>query len=143
MSVGENENEDEDEGTDRKQAPPARKQAATRSTAKKSTAKKPAAKKPAAKRPAPSRSAPTTARQVADSAADQLAQMTGRESEGVTGLERTDDGWRVQVEVLELRRVPATTDVLAVYEVEVDERGDLLGYRRVHRFARGDAGGER
>ena len=63
------------------------------------------------------------------------------EAEGVTGLERTDDGWKVQVEVVEVRRIPDTTDVLALYEVEVDEHGELEGYRRVRRYTRG-AGGE-
>jgi hypothetical protein len=43
----------------------------------------------------------------------------------------------VQVEVLELRRVPNTTDVLAVYEVSVDRDGDLEGYTRLHRYVRG------
>ena len=31
----------------------------------------------------------------------------------------------MQVEVLEVRRIPDTTDVLALYEVEVDTDGDL------------------
>jgi hypothetical protein len=55
----------------------------------------------------------------------------------VTGLERTDDGWKVQVEVVEVRRIPDTTDVLALYEVDVDPRGELMGYRRLRRYSRG------
>jgi hypothetical protein len=74
----------------------------------------------------------------------QLVELTGRDAEGVTGLERTDDGWRAQVEVLELRRIPETTDILALYEVDLDSDGDLAGYRRVRRYTRGDSGtGER
>jgi len=78
--------------------------------------------------------------QVAASAARQLLELTGREAEGVTGLSRTDDGWKVQVEMIEVHRIPNTTDVLALYEVEVDERGDLQGYRRIRRYARGVPG---
>lgn len=78
--------------------------------------------------------------QVAASAARQLLELTGREAEGVTGLSRTDDGWRVQVEMVEVHRIPNTTDVLALYEVEVDEKGDLQGYRRIRRYARGVPG---
>jgi Gas vesicle synthesis protein GvpO len=74
---------------------------------------------------------------VAARAAEQLIELIGKEAEGVVGLERTDDGWRVLVEVLELRRVPTTTDVLATYEVRVDPSGDLEGYRRLQRYARG------
>ncbi len=75
--------------------------------------------------------------ELATRAAEQLQSLTGRESEGVTGMERTDDGWSVQVEVLELRRVPTTTDMLALYEVRTDARGELQGYRRLRRYARG------
>jgi hypothetical protein len=64
-------------------------------------------------------------------------EVTGKEMEGVTALERTDDGWTVQVEVLEVRRIPDTTDVLGLYEVQVDSDGELLGYRRQQRYVRG------
>ncbi len=76
---------------------------------------------------------------VAAEASRQLLQLTGRAAEGVTGLERTDDGWKVQVEVVEVRRIPDTTDVLAVYEIDVDSDGDLEGYRRLRRYTRGVA----
>jgi hypothetical protein len=81
--------------------------------------------------------------QIGREAAQQLLELTGREAEGVTGLERTDDGWRVEVEVVEVRRIPDTTDVLALYEITVDEDGDLEGYRRLRRYSRGAAGQER
>lgn len=77
---------------------------------------------------------------LAAEAARQLQQLTGQEVEGITGLHRGDDGWTVEVDVLELRRVPTTTDVLATYEVEVDEDGELMGYRRRHRYVRGEVG---
>jgi hypothetical protein len=77
--------------------------------------------------------------QVATRAARQLLELTGREAEGVTGLKRSDDGWTVEVEVVEVRRIPDTTDILALYEVDVDSRGDLQGYRRLKRYSRGAA----
>ena len=77
---------------------------------------------------------------VAESARELVLDLTGRTAESVTGLERTDDGWRVDVEVLELERIPSTTDVLATYEVTLDEDGELQGYRRVHRYLRGSPG---
>jgi hypothetical protein len=67
----------------------------------------------------------------------ELAEIVGRQPEGVISLERTDDGWRVGIEVLELHRVPDTADVLAEYEVEADPHGELISYRRVARYARG------
>jgi hypothetical protein len=91
---------------------------------------------------APRASAPKrpTGLQVASDAARQLLELTGREAEGITGVERTEDGWKVQVEVVELRRIPDTTDMLALYELEVDSDGDVEGYRRLRRYVRGAAG---
>jgi Gas vesicle synthesis protein GvpO len=80
------------------------------------------------------------ASQVAATAAGELLELTGKAVEGVTGLESTDDGWTVQVEVVEVRRIPDTTDVLALYEVSTDKQGSLLGYRRLRRYARGTPG---
>jgi hypothetical protein len=71
----------------------------------------------------------------------QLADVTGREVEAVTSVERTDDGWRVELEVVELHRVPDTTDVLAAYDVTLTPRGRLVGFRRERRYHRGQAGG--
>jgi hypothetical protein len=80
------------------------------------------------------------ASQVAAKAAGELLELTGKAVEGVTGLEGNDDGWTVQVEVVEMRRIPDTTDVLALYEVSTDKQGSLLGYRRLRRYARGTPG---
>ena len=67
----------------------------------------------------------------------QIAELTGKQSEGITGVERGDDGWIVGVEVVEDRRIPSSTDILATYEIEVDADGELVSYRRVRRYARG------
>ena len=76
---------------------------------------------------------------IARAAAGQLAELTGRSAEGITGIERTEDGWRVSIEVVESRRIPDSTDILAVYEVDVDGSGELTGYQRVRRYTRGRA----
>ena len=78
-----------------------------------------------------------SAADVALSAAAQLLELTGRGAEGVTGVEKTEDGWRVQVEVVELRRIPETTDLLATYEVTMSDSGTMSGYRRLRRYSRG------
>ena len=79
--------------------------------------------------------------QLAQRARDQLAEITGLKPEGVTSLEQNDDStWSVTVELLELSRVPETDDVLGSYETEIDETGELLGYRRVSRYPRSQAG---
>lgn len=109
------------------------------SSTKKSTAKKaPARKRASAPRAEADR--PPNPGRIAAEAARQLVELTGKDVEGVVGLDRSDDGWKVEVEVVEVRRIPNTTDVLAMYEVEVDGRGSLQGYRRVRRYVRGVPG---
>jgi chemotaxis protein histidine kinase CheA len=79
---------------------------------------------------------------IAREGARQLAELTGREVEGVVGFSRSEDGWTVEVEVLELSRIPNTTDVLAIYQLDLDEDGELDGYRRTRRYTRGASGDE-
>lgn len=73
---------------------------------------------------------------VGRAALEQLAELTGQKVEGLSGIHRNDDGWVVSAEVLELRRVPETSDVLATYEVTLDDDGSLTGYRRARRYTR-------
>ncbi|GAA2108235.1 gas vesicle protein [Actinomadura alba] len=85
----------------------------------------------------PRRGRRVTAPLAAKLAARYVEEMTGKEPEGITSLERDDDGlWHIGVEVLELHRVPDTTDILALYEAELDEDGELIAYRRTHRYSR-------
>ncbi|MGW0904532.1 gas vesicle protein GvpO [Streptomyces sp. NPDC002853] len=73
----------------------------------------------------------------------QLAELTGMAAESVSSFEQTEDGWTLEIEVLELTRVPDTMSLLASYQVECDPQGELLGYRRVRRYERGRADGSK
>ncbi|MEU6717390.1 gas vesicle protein GvpO [Nonomuraea sp. NPDC046802] len=66
-----------------------------------------------------------------------IVDLTGRETEGVTLVKPKDDGWLVDVEVVEDRRIPSSGDILALYEAELDMEGELLSYRRLRRYRRG------
>jgi hypothetical protein len=72
-----------------------------------------------------------------------ISELTGHKAESVTGMEWNGDAWEITVDVLELRRVPNTTDVLATYAVKIDDEGRMLGYKRERRFVRGQAEGAR
>ena len=82
------------------------------------------------------------AREAVQEAADYMQEMTGQPPEVVIAAESTNSGWLVTVEVLELARVPDTTDVLASYEVELDASGEPQAYRRTRRYHRGWVGEE-
>jgi Gas vesicle synthesis protein GvpO len=74
-------------------------------------------------------------------ACESVRETTGSKAENVTALERSDDGtWKITVEVLELSRTPETDDVIGSYETELDEEGELLGYRRLRRYPRNRLG---
>jgi hypothetical protein len=76
-------------------------------------------------------------------AVQQVGALTGKPIEGVLGLRRDDDGWQVTVELVELRRVPDSTDVLGAYDVALDRDGELLEYRRTRRYYRSQVEEER
>ncbi|MEU4211008.1 gas vesicle protein GvpO [Streptomyces sp. NPDC026206] len=81
-----------------------------------------------------------TTPQVLRAAQEQFAELTGRRPEGVSRFERTEEGWLLEAEVVEIARVPETMSVMALYEVTLDIEGLLTGYRRVRRYERGRTG---
>ncbi len=84
-----------------------------------------------------------TAADAAQAALDQIAQLVPKEAEGVIAVEPAGDTWIVGVEVVEDRRIPSSTDILAIYEASVDADGTLVSYHRTKRYSRGrgDLGG--
>jgi gas vesicle protein GvpO len=77
---------------------------------------------------------------MATQARELLRSVRGVEAESVSGITRTQNGWKVMLEVVELRRIPESTDVLASYEVELDGEGKFLGFQRGSRYSRSQAG---
>ncbi|MFF3575063.1 gas vesicle protein [Nocardia jiangxiensis] len=86
---------------------------------------------------------PLSAAQAATVAIEHLVELTSKQVQGVTRVEPTEDGWLVEIEVLEDRRIPSSADIMALYEAEIDLDGNLLAYRRIKRYSRGstDIGG--
>jgi Gas vesicle synthesis protein GvpO len=70
---------------------------------------------------------------------EQFQELTGYEAVSISGLAQVDNGWRVEVDVVELRRVPDTASLLATYRVTTDDAGDVVEYERVRRYHRGQA----
>ena len=67
----------------------------------------------------------------------QVTGLTGKDPEGVSGVQRSQAGWLVTVDVVEDRRIPSSTDILSTYEAEIGDDGELLSCRRVRRYSRG------
>lgn len=79
-------------------------------------------------------------KEIAARAVEQMQELLGKPIEGVTGLAKDGDEWTVTLEVVELERIPNTTDVLGSYEVKLDADGELTGAERTRRYPRGEAG---
>jgi hypothetical protein len=87
-----------------------------------------------------SRNSHPSTREIAESAVEQVHDLIGRPVESITGVQRDGDEWIVTLEVLELERVPTTTDMLGKYEVTLDRDGELIGTQRTRRYPRAEAG---
>jgi hypothetical protein len=69
-------------------------------------------------------------------AAAEFQRMTGQRVERVVGMTRMEDGWGLTLEVVELERVPDSTNVIATYDLSVGEDGDLREFTRTRRYYR-------
>jgi hypothetical protein len=77
-----------------------------------------------------------SAHELSQAALTTVEELTGYEPEAVTALEWDGELWQVTVDVLELARVPNTTDMIGQYVVQLDQQGTLRGYKRTARFQR-------
>src|SRR6266480_1468662 len=82
---------------------------------------------------------PDAATETIQRARRQLSGLLERPVESVSAFERMHDGWLVTLEVVEVSRIPESTDVLASYEVELDDDRNLRRYARVRRYIRSQA----
>ncbi|OBA82137.1 gas vesicle protein GvpO [Mycobacterium sp. 1164966.3] len=85
-----------------------------------------------------------TAREAVDVVRENITEIAGGEPVRITSVAPSDEGgWIVEVETVEDRRIPSSADMLALYEVELDSDGEMLAYRRLRRYMRGqtDNGG--
>ncbi|MFI6866632.1 gas vesicle protein GvpO [Nocardia sp. NPDC050406] len=80
------------------------------------------------------------AMETAASGVRHIAALTGREVLSATAVRPSDAGWTVEVEVLEDAHIPSSADILSIYELELDEDGNLLSYRRIRRGRRATIG---
>lgn len=66
----------------------------------------------------------------------QMEAITGLSSETVSRLDPAECGWSVGIDMLEHRSIPSTQDLLASFEVSLDDDGNIQRWRRVGRFVR-------
>jgi hypothetical protein len=67
---------------------------------------------------------------------EELEALTGLKAETVSSVQKQGDHWDVTIDMIELHVTPNTRDVLAIYDVQIDPEGTILGYRRMGRYVR-------
>ena len=81
-----------------------------------------------------------TGREAIERVRRELPGLLGHPVDAVLGLEPDDGkGWQVTVQVVELARIPHSTDVLGTYEVMLDKDGEVQSYKRRRRYYRNQA----
>jgi hypothetical protein len=77
--------------------------------------------------------------EIARKAREQLKDLTGLAADTISSMVKVGEGWEVSIEMLEMRRIPDSTDILGTYQVSLDADGGLITYRRTRRYRRDDA----
>jgi hypothetical protein len=66
----------------------------------------------------------------------ELSRISGLPADHVSSVLYEGGGWRVTVDLIELKRIPASTDVIAAYDAVFAPDGSLLSYQRRRRYMR-------
>lgn len=67
-----------------------------------------------------------------------LSDSTGLQNPRGVGIKKTGKEWIVRAEITEKASIPEAMDVLGMYEIRLNEKGDLLSYERKGLRKRGD-----
>ena len=78
------------------------------------------------------------ANEVAEKAQQEFVRLGKTSADGVTGLSKTEEGWAVLIEAIERKAIPDTMDILGLYELHLDNEGNLLDLARKKLRKRGE-----
>jgi hypothetical protein len=82
-----------------------------------------------------------TLKKITECAKTELQELTGFPPVSVVRIKKEGDVWNVVVELLEKEGIPDRMDILGIYSVSLDARGDLVEYERKGLRKRGDTAG--
>jgi len=77
-----------------------------------------------------------TGLQIAQHVKEQLVELTHLKPDTISAISKDEQGWHILVEMIEMKRIPEGSDVLATYETLSDEEGNLINFRRTRRYLR-------
>ena len=79
-----------------------------------------------------------TTAQVIDQAKKQLSELVERTPSSVAAVSKDAEGWHVLLEMLEKKSIPDGMDLLAMYDVLLDEEGNIVKFDRGDLRTRGE-----
>ncbi|MBI5344954.1 MAG: gas vesicle protein [Deltaproteobacteria bacterium] len=59
-----------------------------------------------------------------------LSKLTGLAPSSLVATAKTEGGWQIAMEMVEKQSIPYGMDLLATYEVKLDEQGNILEFIR-------------
>jgi len=72
--------------------------------------------------------------------APQIEKLLSKVPEGISSLEKTDEGWKVSCDVLDKKSIPETFDILKVFEFILDKEAKVTSFKLLRKIRRGDLG---
>ena len=60
----------------------------------------------------------------------ELNKLTGLDLSTTKEVKKEDNGWIITIEMIEKHSIPDQMDILALYEVSIDEDGNVLSFDR-------------
>ena len=79
-----------------------------------------------------------TVTQVIEQAKKQLSELIERKPSSVIAVFKDEEGWHVSLEMLERKAIPDHMDLLARYDVLLDEEGNIVKFDRGDLRTRGE-----
>ena len=67
-----------------------------------------------------------------------LAMITNLEFNGVIGVSKESNEWKITAELIERKSIPDTSDVLGIYEIKLTDEGEIVAFNRIKLRRRGD-----
>lgn len=61
---------------------------------------------------------------------NELTNLTGLKLSSTIAATKDEKGWHISIEMVEKQSIPDQMDILALYEVLLDEDGNLLSFER-------------
>ena len=77
-----------------------------------------------------------------EKAREELSSITGLELSTTLGAVKEEKGWKVTIEMVEKHAIPDQLDILAIYEVFLDDDGNVIEFKRARLRKRMDIEGE-